>query len=274
MVAAYATSNAASLIVLLLTSLPQVLYTVFGWRVHISSNVNPSNFRRRSRTFSPAENVQRMRSIEGWLEEAEADLLIAAVTRAAAAVPDAPAVVEVGSYCGKSTVVLGSALSAFDDATAVKIYAIDPHDGIVGALDQGVEQMSPSLETFRQNISNAGLDHLVEPIVKHSFEVEWDKPICFLFIDGLHDYANVARDFYHFESSIAPGGFVAFHDYARCYPGVQLFVDELLVQGRYEKVHQALAMIVVRKKTESEFSLPVRHQSLPTPKSRLSGSGK
>jgi predicted O-methyltransferase YrrM len=226
------------------------------------------------RLFLTTPIFQRMRSIEGWLEEAEADLLIAAVTRAAAAVPDAPAVVEVGSYCGKSTVVLGSALNAFDDATEVKIYAIDPHDGIVGALDQGVEQMSPSLETFRQNISNAGLDHLVEPIVKHSFEVEWDKPICFLFIDGLHDYANVARDFYHFESSIAPGGFVAFHDYASCYPGVQLFVDELLVQGRYEKVHQALAMIVVRKKTESEFSLPVRHQSLPTPKSRLSGSGK
>jgi predicted O-methyltransferase YrrM len=193
--------------------------------------------------------LERMRSIEGWLDDAEADLLLAAVSRAIATVQNG-AIVEIGSYCGRSTVVLGAALGAVEKPDGVKIYAIDPHDGIVGALDQGVQRMPPTRDKFLRNIANAGITHLVEPITKRSFEVEWDKPISFLFIDGLHDYVNVARDFYHFETWLAPGGFVAFHDYADYYPGVKTFVDELLGRGDYEKIHQALSLIVVRAKRE------------------------
>jgi hypothetical protein len=192
--------------------------------------------------------LERMRGIEGWLEDAEADLLLAAAARAIATVENG-AVVEIGSYCGRSTVVLGAALSALEDQNGVRIYAIDPHDGIVGALDQGVQQVAPTRERFLHNISNAGIRHLVEPITQRSFEVEWDRPISFLFIDGLHDYFNVARDFYHFEAWVASGGFVAFHDYAEYYPGVKAFVDELITHGGYEKVHQVLSMIVVRAKS-------------------------
>ena len=59
--------------------------------------------------------LDRMRAIEGWLEDAEADLLIAAVTQAVAASKSA-SIVEIGSFCGRSTVVIGSALNAIDDA--------------------------------------------------------------------------------------------------------------------------------------------------------------
>jgi predicted O-methyltransferase YrrM len=189
--------------------------------------------------------LARMREIEGWLDEAEADLLLAAASRAIATVQRG-AVVEIGSYCGRSTVVLGAALSASGNPNGVKIYAIDPHDGIVGALDQGVQRVAPTRHRFLQNIANAGITHLVEPIVQKSIEVQWDKTISFLFVDGLHDYFNVARDFYHFEPWIAPDGLIAFHDYADYYPGVKTFVDELLARGVYEKIHQVLSLIVVR----------------------------
>ena len=188
---------------------------------------------------------ERMRAIEGWLEDAEADLLLAAVTRAIATVRNG-SIVEIGSYCGRSTVVLGAAVMASEDPAGTRIYAIDPHDGIVGALDRGVQRLAPTRDRFLQNITNAGLARIVEPITQRSFEVEWDQPISFLFVDGLHDYNSVARDFHHFESWIAPGGLVAFHDYADYYPGVKTFVDELLTSGTYEKVHQELSMIVVR----------------------------
>src|SRR5262249_27225606 len=148
--------------------------------------------------------------------------------------------------CGRSRVVLGAALSASGNPNGVKIYAIDPHDGIVGALDQGVQRVAPTRHRFLQNIANAGITHLVEPIVQKSIEVQWDKTISFLFVDGLHDYFNVARDFYHFEPWIAPDGLIAFHDYADYYPGVKTFVDELLARGVYEKIHQVLSLIVVR----------------------------
>jgi len=198
--------------------------------------------------------IERMRAIEGWLDDTEADLLIAAVRRAVAVAPQPAAVVEIGSYCGKSTVVIGSALKAFDDAQGVKLYAIDPHDGIVGALDQGITQAPPTLDKFRQNIANAGLGAIVESVKRRSFEVQWSQPISLLFIDGLHDYANVARDFYHFEASVLPGGLVGFHDYADYYPGVKAFVDELLAHRRYEKVHLALSLMLVRKRTAADVA--------------------
>jgi predicted O-methyltransferase YrrM len=191
--------------------------------------------------------LERMRRIEGWLEDAEADLLLAAVTRAIATVQNG-AIVEIGSYCGKSTVVLAAAVSALEDPHRVKIYAIDPHDGIVGALDQGVQQLAPTRDQFLKNISNAGIMHLVEPLIQRAFETDWNQPISFLLIDGLHDYFNVARDFNHFEPWIAAGGFIAFHDYANYYPGVKAFVNELLANGGYEKICQALSMIVIRAK--------------------------
>jgi hypothetical protein len=195
--------------------------------------------------------LERIRTIEGWLADAEGDLLMATVTRALTTIRDSAVIVEIGSYCGKSTIAIGSAAQA-SDRTDIKVYAIDPHDGIVGALDQGLARVPPSLERFRRNIADAGLTCLVETVEKRSFEVEWNQSICLLFIDGLHDYANVARDFYHFEHWVASGGFVAFHDYADYYPGVKVFVDELLAGGRYEKFHQALSMIVVRKAVDAD----------------------
>ena len=193
--------------------------------------------------------LECMRGIEGWLDDAEAELLLTAAASALATIQNG-VIVEIGSYCGKATVVLGTALSASGNTNERKIYAIDPHDGIVGALDQGVQRMPPTRDKFQKNIANAGVTHLVEPITKRAFEVEWDRPIVFLFIDGLHDYFNVASDFHHFEKWIVPGGLIALHDYADYYPGVKTFVNELLARGDYEKVHQALSLIVIRANRE------------------------
>jgi hypothetical protein len=206
--------------------------------------------------------LERIRGIEGWLDDAEADLLLAAASRAIAIVQSG-VVVEIGSYCGKSTVVLGAALSAADSANGRKIYAIDPHDGTVGALDQGIQRLPPTHEKFKRTIEQAGIAHLVEPIEQRSFEVDWDKTVCFLFVDGLHDYYNVSRDFYHFEPWLAPGSFVAFHDYADYYPGVKTFVDELLAHGGYEKCHQALSMIVLQV-TGERTAHPIVGDPAPT----------
>lgn len=185
-----------------------------------------------------------MRKIEGWLSDEEADLLIA-VTARALATQQPHAIVEVGSYCGRSTVVFGSVVKTLSSDT--KIYAIDPHDGKVGALDQGIQTCAPTLERFKRNIEAANVAEYVEPIQKCSYEVNWDKPIDILFIDGLHDYTNVARDFFQFEPWVVSGGYIAFHDYADYYPGVKSFVNEILSSGRYRRLHCVGSMIVVEK---------------------------
>lgn len=184
-------------------------------------------------------------SIEGWLSEEEADLLIAATALALTGVPDASAMVEVGSYCGRSTCAIAGAVKA--RCGAVRVYAIDPHQGQVGAVDVGVEIKAPTLERLKQNLRNAGVDDLVTIIQAHSWEVVWDTRASLLFIDGLHDYENVARDFQHFEPWLAVGGYAVFHDYDGRYPGVTAFVDELLRTGCYHKLDCAGSLFVMRR---------------------------
>jgi Methyltransferase domain len=94
--------------------------------------------------------LQRMQQIAGWLEPSEADLLLAASARALTTFPGMP-LVEIGSYCGRSTVVLGGAVAALD--SAAHVFAIDPHEGVVGAMDQSVYVGQPTLEAFQANIA-------------------------------------------------------------------------------------------------------------------------
>jgi hypothetical protein len=189
--------------------------------------------------------LSMMKKIEGWLEEDEADLLISVTLRTLTELPKPHVIVEVGSYCGRSTVVLGKVVQAI--SPDAKIYAIDSHQGIVGALDQGIKKGAPTIEKITQTIAQAGLANVVNSIQQFPYEVNWDKPINLVLIDGLHDYINVARDFFHFEPWICEGGYIAFHDYADYYPGVKTFVDEVLMSGRFRKVHCVRSLIVIQK---------------------------
>jgi len=186
--------------------------------------------------------LRQMKRIDGWLAEDEAELLMAATARA---LRRPHPVVEVGSYCGRSTLVLGKVVQAVrPDA---RVYAIDPHGGTVGALGQRVDQGPSTLDRFRRTIDEGGIADVVVPIRQYSFEVNWEGPIGLLLIDALHDYTNVARDFRHFERWVVDGGYIAFHDYADYYPGVKALVDEVLASGRYRKVQLAGSMMLVEK---------------------------
>lgn len=195
----------------------------------------------------PREEIRaRIEGISGWLEADEADLLMTAAALALEGADGPRTLVEVGSYCGRSTVALGSVVRARGREGA-RVFAIDPHAGVVGALDCGLVSLAPTLETFRSNIAAAGLGEIVEPIVARSTEVDWDRPIDFLFIDGLHDYPSVARDFFHFEHWLVPGALIAFHDDAPYYPGVAAFVAERIELGAYREEARAGSLTVLRK---------------------------
>ena len=79
------------------------------------------------------------------------------MTRRAVTAVDASAVVEIGSFCGKSTIVLAGAAKTV--AVGARIYAIDPHQGEVGAEDTitGVQSVRPTFERFLHNIAGAGV---------------------------------------------------------------------------------------------------------------------
>lgn len=192
----------------------------------------------------PFEIIATMRGIGGWLEDAEAELLLAAaahVTRG----EGARTLVEIGSYQGRSTVVLGAALRALSPES--RLYAIDPHEGTVGAADRRLNHGTPTFDTFRANIEAAGVAHLVEPVRSLSYETEWSRPIDLLFVDGLHDRLNVERDFRHFAPFLTPPAVVLFHDYASYYPGVVAFVDQIVAEEGWAVVARAGSMIMVHR---------------------------
>jgi hypothetical protein len=193
--------------------------------------------------------LSKTRQIEGWLDDEEADLLISTTAKALEMTSQGggASILEVGSYCGKGTVLLGLTIKGLGHRTA-RVYTIDPHNGRVGAHDQGIIQMPPTFEKFSRNIREAGVADLITPLRAHSYELAWDKPIVLLFIDGLHDYPNVARDFYHFAKWVQPGGFAVFHDYADYFPGVMKFVDALVNFGEYQFSWRVKSLVVLEKK--------------------------
>lgn len=149
----------------------------------------------------------------------EGDALFAAAVAAGAAVPDLP-FLEVGSYCGRSTVWLGAA--ARSSGTA--LFAVDHHRGSE-ENQAGWEHHDPSLvdprtglmdtlPTFRDTISGAGLDDVVFAVVGRSSAVaaRWASPLAFLFIDGGHGEEPARLDYEGWTSHVVVGGTLAIHD--------------------------------------------------------------
>ena len=187
-----------------------------------------------------------LETIEGWLSRREAAMLMAVTAAALLETPGA-ALIEVGSYCGKSTVAIGSAARRVSDTA--RVYAIDPHQGLVGAVDTpgGVVATPPTYDAFRSNLEATGLGSVVRPVVLHAHEVPWCEPIGMLFLDGLHDYESVRRDYQTFERFLEPRAWVVFDDYQRLFPGVVRFADERVAGRELEPVCRAGNLLVTRK---------------------------
>lgn len=197
---------------------------------------------RKHQVFCPLSLIRSVAGIDGWLTDFEAELLIASVIKAArlGCGVSSLAVVELGSFCGKSTVVIGKAVEVLGSGT-LHFYAIDPHDGYHLAPNRN------SYQALYDNLRAHQLHDQVEIIRERSTQVIWDKPIALLFVDGLHDYENVRADYLHFRDAIVPDGLAAFHDYVDYCPGVQRFVGELLAGNELQFVAQRERLILFQK---------------------------
>jgi predicted O-methyltransferase YrrM len=149
----------------------------------------------------------------------EGDALWVAANEAAAAVPDAP-FLEVGSYCGKSSVWLGAAAAA----TGTVLFALDHHRGSeenqagwehheADLVDREIGRMD-TLPRFRRTVHDAGLEPSVVALVGDSPTVGrfWTTPLALLFIDGGHGHDPAHRDYERWTPHVAPGGTLCIHD--------------------------------------------------------------
>ncbi len=127
---------------------------------------------------------------------------------------------EIGSYCGKSAIYLGSA--AAERATV--LFSLDHHRGSEenqpgwewhepDLVDPAVGRMD-TLPRFRRTVFDAGLEASVVAIVGDSPTVgrHWTTPLSLLFIDGGHGEEPAHRDYELWTPHVEPGGLLLIHD--------------------------------------------------------------
>jgi predicted O-methyltransferase YrrM len=143
--------------------------------------------------------------VEGWLSDVEGEFLY----RTAKNCRGKGAIVEIGSWKGKSTIWLGKGSQA---GNRTKVFAIDPHTGSSEHKKTYIEVWT--FEEFKRNIKRADVDDIVIPVVKTSEEAakDFQEKVEFLFIDGAHEYESVKLDFELWFPKLVNGGIIAFHD--------------------------------------------------------------
>ena len=189
--------------------------------------------------------LRHMRGIEGWLDDEEAELLVVTTREILTRGSEPKQIVEIGSHCGKATYVLAAVAYACDPRT--RILAVDSFDGVVGALDAGLQQRGPTLEKFKRMLTETRLAQTIDIFVGCASTAVCERPVDLILVDGLHDYASVAQDFHAFSDKLAPDATAAFHDYADYFPGVRRFVDALLASGDWALIGQVGSLVVLRR---------------------------
>ena len=163
-----------------------------------------------------SDQVKIAEAVKGFLPKNEA----AALYDAAIAVEVDGPLLEVGSYCGKSSVYLGYAAQSIGRV----LYALDHHRGSE-ENQAGWEHHDPelidkqkgvmdTLPYFRDAIFAAGLEHVVIALVGQSGVIarNWTTPLSFLFIDGGHGEEPAKADFNGWVPKVKEGGTLAIHD--------------------------------------------------------------
>ncbi|MFM7745324.1 MAG: class I SAM-dependent methyltransferase [Actinomycetota bacterium] len=194
----------------------------------------------------------------GFMPEDEGDALFDAACSLRGGVVRAP-IVEIGSWCGRSTVWLGAAARQLGTV----VFAIDHHRGSEEnqpgwewhdpTLVDAATGLIDTLPFFRSTIAKAGLEDVVVAIVGASPVVAsgWNTPIGFLFIDGGHGVDPARADYANWTPHVMIGGLLAIHD---VFPdpadgGRPPYEDiylPALASGRFEEVSATGSLRVLR----------------------------
>ncbi|MFP5255510.1 MAG: class I SAM-dependent methyltransferase [Acidimicrobiia bacterium] len=192
----------------------------------------------------------------GFMPPAEGDALYEAALGVAVRGP----LLEVGTYCGKSSVWIGAAAR---DLGRV-LFTVDHHRGSEenqpgwewhepDLVDPAVGKMD-TLPVFRRTIHDAGLEGTVVAVVGDSPTVAsaWATPLAFLFVDGGHGAEPARLDYEGWTPHVVPGGTLCIHDvFADPADGGQAPHDHIyrpaLESGRFEEVRAVGSLRVLRR---------------------------
>ncbi len=157
-----------------------------------------------------------LESVKGFLDKEEGRCLYQMALKASRMGP----CLEIGSYCGKSTLYLASACKLNNGI----LFSIDHHRGSE-EQQPGEPYFDPALvdprtgrvdtlREFRRTLERAGMEDTVVPVVCSSVVAarQWATPLSLVFIDGGHSFESALTDYNAWSGHIIPGGYLLIHD--------------------------------------------------------------
>ena len=141
-------------------------------------------------------------------------------------------ILEIGSYQGKSTIILARAAGL---AGVGRVAAVDPLS-VPASTDPRdvVPEELPAI--FYGNLREHGVQDRVDFHQMTSAELgpSWTRPLRFLWIDGDHTWDGARTDFDVFNGFLQPGAIVAFHDVLHRFEGpIRAMAERVLVSPMF-----------------------------------------
>lgn len=180
--------------------------------------------------------------VDGWMTPGQASALRDAAMRC----PPDGRIVEIGSFRGRSTIVLAASA-----APGVQVIAVDPHAG----NDRGPQEIdgydelaADDHELFNANLEAAGVAEQVTHVRAFSADAlaQVTPPIDVLYIDGAHRYAPARADIRDWGAHVADGGALLIHDSFSSIGVTLAILRELLTGRRFRYVGRSRSLAIYR----------------------------
>ena len=180
--------------------------------------------------------------VDGWMTEGQGQALF----DASAGCPPGGTIVEIGSYRGRSTIVLASACPP-----GARVYAIDPHAGNdrgPGEIEGFEAEASRDHEAFVRNLAAAGVDGRVNHLRMFSSDALAEIPgdIDVLYVDGAHRYGPARSDLRRYGARVRDGGTMLIHDSFSSIGVTGAICRELLLGSRWRYEGRVRSLAVYR----------------------------
>ena len=196
-----------------------------------------------SLTRPTLEGVLRLvADVQGWMTAGQASTLYDSATRC----PDESQIVEIGSFQGRSTIVLASAADP-----SVSVIAIDPHAGNDRGpqeLDGYADEADSDHAIFNKNLADAGVSDRVRHLRIFSDEAhtEVSGEVGLLYVDGAHRYAPARADIASWGERVSNGGTLLIHDSFSSIGVTLAILRELVPGSKFRYVGRSRSMTIYR----------------------------
>ena len=186
--------------------------------------------------------------VEGWLTDEQARRL----HERAWELQEGTQIVEIGSFRGRSLIVLANAAPA-----GAAIVSIDPH----GGGDRGPQEIAPDQQlgdsdhaAFTANLQQAGVTERVTHIRKMSVDAlgDVDGDIDLLYIDGAHRFGPARRDIVAWGGRVPDGGTMLIHDSFSSIGVTLALLSATFVSGRWRYAGRSGSLAEYRREPMSK----------------------